>query len=140
MGLPDPRRNKKNSSPSWQPFPASPPFPLLPLVLRESVCLCPRALALPRPISVSPSRAPRRGASREISGSSPPPRALLFVASLRNPPPFVYHPLGAAILRSFVSRFSSVRRRRSILSGRSSLDHWPGRKLDRVRNPLATPR
>lgn len=47
------------------------------------------------------------------------------------PTPCLFIP-GPLLSRFFVSRFSSVRRRRSILSGRSSLDHWPGRKLEHV--------
>lgn len=47
------------------------------------------------------------------------------------PTPCLFIP-GLLLSPFFVSRFSSVRRRRSILSGRSSLDHWPGRKLEHV--------
>lgn len=53
-----------------------------------------------------------------------------FLQAFYTNPLFVYPWLLLSPL--FVSRFSSVRRRRSILSGRSSLDHWPGRKLEHV--------
>lgn len=69
----------------------------------------------------------RRGASRGISALLF--RSLLFAAFYTNPL-FVYPWLLLSPL--FVSHFTSVRRRRSILSGRSSLDHWPGRKLEHV--------
>lgn len=69
----------------------------------------------------------RRDASRGISALLF--RSLLFAAFYTNPL-FVYPWL--LLSPFFVSRFTSVRRRRSILSGRSSLDHWPGRKLEHV--------
>jgi len=116
-------------------FLPSPPFLLSSLVLRESVRLCPPAPSAPAPhlrlafACISPWR---------LSGD---PRILSSFArasfrSLYETHPRLFTPPWVLPSRSFVSRFSSVRRPRSILSGRSSLDHWPGRKLGRVRNPL----
>lgn len=67
------------------------------------------------------------GASRGISA----PLSRPSFCSLYTNPLFVL-PLACSCLLSSFLAFRRRRRRRSILSGRSSLDHWPGRKLEHV--------
>lgn len=122
MGTPGSRRNKKNSPPSWQSFFLPPASPFIPVSPVEFLPLSPfllRYLCLTFVVAL-------------LEGSS-----LFSLRFFLHQPLFVY-PWLPLSLSSFVSRLSSVRRRRSILSGRSSLDHWPGRKLEHVSTLLDT--
>lgn len=127
MGTPGSRRNKKNSPPSWQSFFLPPATPFIPVSPIEFLSLSPFLLRYPCLTFVVAL----------LEGSPLFSYVLrLFLQPLYQPL-FVY-PWLPLSLSSFVSRLSSVRRRRSILSGRSSLDHWPGRKLEHVTTLLDT--
>lgn len=118
------RRNKKNSLRRLGSRFSYPLSPLPPSFLSRpsSFSLCLRSCYR---VFVSLS------SWRFLEGSALFPFARFFLRAF-TPTPGLFTPGRRCLLpRSFLA-FRRVRRRRSILSGRSSLDHWPGRKLEHV--------
>lgn len=133
-GLPaDSRRNKKNHPPSWRSFsiplllcPASYPSTVVVVVSPFDPFLSLSFFSRTYPVSLSRTSLPRE---RDIFDSSLSLSCASFCSLYANPCLFTPSHRYRFLLRSRSSLFRDVcAQHRSILSGRSSLDHWPGRK------------